>query len=386
VHARDDLDLGVERTDVGQATAVDADAVGEDAAADDVLGHRLVGGRDLGVRRAGKLAGLDLGGDLGLDAVLQCVIGVLALLLVGDLVDALELFQSRVAHDGEDLVGVRGEHRELERSARRRSGHLGLRGDELLDERLRSLEAAGDDLLVGLDGAAADEVPRTLRGLGLDHHDRDVAVVEHAARDHEVEDGLVDLLGVRERDPLVVVLSHAGDEREAHAGDGAREGQARDLRRRRGGVDREGVVELARRDREHGDDDLNLVAEAVHERRAQRAVDEAADEDGLGRRAPLTAEERAGDLARGVRALLDVDRQREEVEALAGVLARARGGEKHGLFVEVGGDGSLSLLREAAGLETDGAGAEAAIVENGLGCGDFWTLQGIPPSIRACPT
>ena len=179
----------------------------------------------------------------------------------------------------------------------------------------------------------------------------------------------------RERDPLVGVVAVAGDEREAHTGDRAGERQTGDLGRERRGVDRERVVELAGRDREHGDDDLDLVAEAVDERRAQRAVDETADEDRLGRGAALATEERAGDLAGGVRALFDVDRQREEVEAFARVLAGAGGREEHRLLVEVRGDGALRLLRETAGLEADGAGAELAVVENGFGERDFRTFQ-----------
>ena len=66
-------------------------------------------------------------------------------------------------------------------------------------------------------------------------------------------------------------------------------------------------------------DDLHLVAEALGERRAQRAVGEAAREDGGLARATLTAEHAAGDLAGGVHALLDVDGEREEVDALTGL-------------------------------------------------------------------
>ena len=63
-------------------------------------------------------------------------------------------------------------------------------------------------------------------------------------------------------------------------------------------------------------DDVDLVAEALGERRAQRAVDEPAGQDGLVRGLALPAEERAGDLAGGVGPLLDVDGQGEEVGPL----------------------------------------------------------------------
>src|SRR5690606_6711214 len=82
-----------------------------------------------------------------------------------------------------------------------------------------------------------------------------------------------------------------------------------------------------------------------------------------------------------VRALLDVDREREEVEAFPRVLADARGGQEHGVLVQVGGDGALRLLREAAGLEADDALAELAVVDDGFGELDLGTLQGVPSSL-----
>ena len=93
--------------------------------------------------------------------------------------------------------------------------------------------------------------------------------------------------------------------------------------------------------------------------RAQRAVDQAAGEDRVLARPALAAEERAGDAAGGVHPLLDVDREREEVEVLLGVLAGRGGRQQHGLVVEVGGDGAGGLAGEPPGLEADGAGAEA---------------------------
>src|SRR5690606_13871747 len=220
---------------------------------------------------------------------------------------------------------------------------------------------------------------------GLDHHDGDVfrtvVLLDDATGDHQVEHGLFDLSLVRERDPLVGVLALAGDQREADTGDRARERQTGDLRGGGCGVDRQRVVVLARGDRQHGDYDLDLVAQAVDERRTQRTVDQTAHQDRFGGGASLTTEERAGDLARGVGPLLDVDRQREEVEALTRVLARAGGRQDHGLFVEVGGDSALRLLGEAAGLEADGAGSEASVVEDGFGGSDFRTFQEVSPSL-----
>src|SRR5690606_18637184 len=67
----------------------------------------------------------------------------------------------------------------------------------------------------------------------------------------------------------------------------------------------------------------------------------------------LTAEERAGDLAGGVGALFDVDRQREEVDAGADVLGGVGRGED-GRAPDRGHDGALTLRGEFAGLEREG--------------------------------
>ena len=77
-----------------------------------------------------------------------------------------------------------------------------------------------------------------------------------------------------------------------------------------------GIDQVGAHDRR---DDLDLVAEALGEARPQRPVGEPAGEDGGLARATLTTEDAAGDLPGGVHALLDVDREREEVDALAGL-------------------------------------------------------------------
>ena len=74
---------------------------------------------------------------------------------------------------------------------------------------------------------------------------------------------------------------------------------------------------MIRIEREHGDHDLDLVAQSLDERGAQRPVDKPAGEDGVLAGATFAAEERAGNAASGIHPLLDVDSQREEVEALA---------------------------------------------------------------------
>ena len=67
-------------------------------------------------------------------------------------------------------------------------------------------------------------------------------------------------------------------------------------------------------DRHRLADELRLVVPALREQRPDRAVDHPRGQGRLLPGARLAAEERAGDLARGVVLLLDVDRQRQEVD------------------------------------------------------------------------
>ena len=83
-------------------------------------------------------------------------------------------------------------------------------------------------------------------------------------------------------------------------------------------------------DTEDGEHDLGLVAVAVGEGGAQRAVGEATGQDGLLARATFTTEERTGDLAGGVGALFHVDREREEVDAVTHGAGGVGGGEHGG--------------------------------------------------------
>jgi hypothetical protein len=190
-----------------------------------------------------------------------------------------------------------------------------------------------------------DEGPGVLAGAGLDHGDGNVTVLDDAACDHDLEDGAITLAPAREGDPLAV------DERQAHAGDRAAEGQTGDQRGCRSGVQRDHVIGVVRIDGEHGLHNLHLVAQRVREQGAQRAVDDAAGQDGLSRRAAFAAEERAGDLACCVHLLFDVDGQREEVVVLLGAGSGGRGGKHHRIVVEVGGYCAVRLLGQATRLE-----------------------------------
>ncbi len=279
---------------------------------------------------------------------------------------------------GVGLVGR--EQRVVPRRLGGRGGDDVLGVDERLEERLRRVEALGHDLLGRCLGAHGDLVHDGLGGLGLDHHDGDVTGLGDPTGDDHREHGVAELGEGREADPLAV------DEGDAHAADGAGERQPGELGGQRRRVDRHDVVGVLGVERQDVDDDLDLVAEPVDERRAQRPVDEPAGEDRVGAGAALAAEERAGDLAGGVHALLDVHGQREEVEVALGLLARRRGRQQHGLVVEVGDGGAGGKLGEAAGLEPDRSGAEPAVVYDGLGCVDLChVVSPFLPPCEACP-
>ena len=84
--------------------------------------------------------------------------------------------------------------------------------------------------------------------------------------------------------------------------------------------------------------DLDVVLVALGEQRPDRPVGQAGGEDrGLGR-ARLALDEAARDLARGVHPLLEVDREREEVEAGPRIRAVGRA-EDHRVAV-ANGDGA----------------------------------------------
>ena len=193
VRRRQHADLGRHRTQVGDATAVDAHALVDDAVADELLGQRADGLLDL-LLATGELAGrvggaAQLGDGRGRRRRRwrRCarpwpaiVIGP-ASSLGGDALDG-----------GEHVVGVVDDRRELERRDRPvggdHAGHeLALQGDRLLDPHLAGLEPAGEHALVDLRRALGVVGEALLGAAGLDHHDGDVAVVELTSGDDELE-------------------------------------------------------------------------------------------------------------------------------------------------------------------------------------------------------
>ena len=207
-------------------------------------------------------------------------------------------------------------------------GQLALGGAQLLDLAVGDVERVEDRRLGDLVGA------------GLDHQDGLLG-----ARDHQVERALEHplLVGVDDEVALLVLA-------DAHGADRHRERDVRHHQRGAGAVHREDVVGVHVVDRHRDRDQLGLAPPALGEERAQRAVDHARGERALLAGASLAPEEAAGDLARGVHALLDVDGQGEEVDVAQ--VSCGRRAEDHRVPC-LHDHGAARLLGELAGLEAD---------------------------------
>ena len=143
VHPRDHADLGVEVADVGEATAVHADLVAQDALADQLLGQRAERGADLLLatleltrRPISRTASLTSSSAASRSCLPVIGRAPAARSVDGGLLDG-----------GVHVVLVVEEDREVLHRLGGLLGQLGLRLDELLDERLGGLETTGDDLL-----------------------------------------------------------------------------------------------------------------------------------------------------------------------------------------------------------------------------------------------
>ena len=139
------------------------------------------------------------------------------------------------------------------------------------------------------------------------------------------------------------------------------------------------VMHVGREDR---GDALRLVAVALRPERPDGAVGHACGQDGALRRAALALEEAAGDLPGGVHALLDVDREREEVRAFAGLRPALRRAENDGVAA-ADEDCSVSLLGDLPGLERNLLAADFDGHGNRHPCGvlsfDNGHVSPIPP-------
>ena len=258
VRRGDDRHLRRHRPEVARATPVDADALGDDAGSHGLLGDRTDGTGDvaIGIVHLGELR-KQLVEELGL----ECRLGGTTLGLVGNglgLGDALGTGSlDRSEHLGgvvaRDLVG-----HDLRRS---HGGHeLLLELDDLADELLGELQAVSQNSLVDLRGTGLVDVAGGLGATSLDHHHRDVAVVQQAAGHDHLEGRLAALLVGGMRNPLAG--RGPGD---AHRTDRAVERDAGQHQGRRGAVQGQHVVGVLHVGTNDGAHDVDLVSKAVRE-------------------------------------------------------------------------------------------------------------------------
>ena len=175
------------------------------------------------------------------------------------------------------------------------------------------------------------------------HHQHGVG----GAGDDEVELGVGHLVERRVEDEFVIGEADAG------GADRALERRAGQRQRGGGRHQRHDVGIVLHVVRQHGDDDLGLVAPAVDEQRTDRAVDQAGDQRLLFGRPAFALEIAAGNAARGVGLFLVVDGQRQEVDAFARRLGGDDGGEHDGLAIGRH-HGAIGLARDFAGFKLEG--------------------------------
>ena len=264
----------------------------------------------------------------------------------------------RISRDGRALCGKRSGLSLLDTTDAVR-GDLGVERGAVLGVQL-SVDGLG--------------VPLRLAGLLLQFELRDADVLDdrvgelesldHLVLSHDVGAGLDhgDGLGRATDDQIEIALEHVGhggvdaklavNQANAHGADRAGERQRRDHQRRGGAVHREDVVRDDHVDAQHGPDHLDFVAEALREQRADRTIDHARVQRGLLRGLALALEKAARNLAGGVHLLFDVDGQREEVRARAGLLRSDDGRQYDGVGA---GDQhrSVRLLRQLTGCEAE---------------------------------
>ena len=110
----------------------------------------------------------------------------------------------------------------------------------------------------------------------------------------------------------------------------------------------------------NGQRDRNVVAQVLREQGTDGAVDYAGGEDRLFARSALSLEEAAGDLACCVHSLLEVYRQRQKVDAVAGLLGCGCARQHYGLAV-ANEAGAVCKTCELAGLDHERSACEGVL-------------------------
>lgn len=143
VCARDDRNLGGQRTDVRDAAAVDAELIAQDALANQLLGERA--------ERCSQflLAAFEVGCNLLENLDLDLVGLVVAFLLAGDCQCGIELFGRSSLDGSKNVVLVRREDRVVTRGLCSLGCKCCLCSAQACDERLGGLEASATMASVG---------------------------------------------------------------------------------------------------------------------------------------------------------------------------------------------------------------------------------------------
>ena len=318
--ARQHADLAPDRADLRKAAAVRTHALLEDLLAHDLLVQVVQRVIDLGhaaLKALGVLLVRLLGDDL---------LAVAALMAVKRLEDPLAAAIEVLADSRLD-VGARLEDRVILLLLADLRHDLLLEGDELLDR-----------LMAGEDRAEHVRLADLL-GAGLDHQHGLVG-----ARHGQVQLRHLALRKVRVDDNLAINQAH-GDARNRAAPRDVAHGDGRRGADHRGDIRRHILL-----DGEDGGHDLHVVAHALVEQRAQRAVDQAGGQRRLLGGTALALDESAGDLAHGVHLLFKIHAQREEVLALARLLG-SRHIDHHDRVAETNDDRAVRLTAVLAKLQ-----------------------------------
>ena len=174
----------------------------------------------------------------------------------------------------------------------------------------------------------------------------------------------------RECNPLAFWVLVIGNQCHTHATNWAGHGQSGQLGGGRGSVEGEDIVHILGIQGHHGDHDLHLIAQTLHEGGAQWAVDLARGQDGLGAGAAFTTEEASRNATSGVETFFHIHGQGEEIDSLAWLAGCGGGGEEHGVLIQVSGDGAIGLAGQKTRFQADGAGSEITIINGGYGFPD----------------
>ena len=216
------------------------------------------------------------------------------------------------------------------------------------------LQALSQGGFVHFGGSVAVKIPARLGTVGLHHHDGHVAVVQNPSGHHHLECGVSALGKCGMGNPLPIgTVSHS------NRADRAGERNARNAQCGRCPVDRDHVIGVLLVSTQDGSDNVDLVAEPVGKRGPQRPIDEPARQDGRLGGPTLPPEERAGNLARGIHPLFNVDGEGEEVCALANPSGH-RCGHQDGGVAHTGHNGTVGQSGQTTCLKRQGFAFHAA--------------------------